>query len=335
MAMTDLKNRKIYVAGSTGLVGSATVRTLESRGYKRILVSSSNATDLREQQAVRQFFSKQRPEVVIVAAARVGGILANDTYRADFIYDNLMIQINLIRAAHEFGVEKLICLGSSCVYPKFAPQPIKEEYLLTGMLEPTNEPYAVSKIAGIKLCESYYRQHGSNFYSVMPTNLFGPHDNFDLETSHVIPAMIRKFHDAKVRNLDAVTLWGSGTPRREFLYVDDLADALLFLMERIDASDLIDDRGISHINIGAGQDISIRELAETIKGVVGFEGRIVFDDSMPDGTPRKLLDVSVLTDLGWRFSIPLEEGLKRGYRWFLDHVADADVVGHEASAGNR
>jgi GDP-L-fucose synthase len=287
---------------------------------------------------VNDFFKTERPEIVIIAAAKVGGILANNTYRAEFIYDNLMIETNLIHAAHLYGTEKLLFLGSSCIYPKLAPQPIKEEYLLSGYLEYTNEPYAIAKIAGIKLCENYYKQYGCNFYSVMPTNLYGPNDNYNLETSHVLPALIRKFHEAKLAHSanqpinhsvnqqikqstnqtisQSVTIWGTGKPRREFLYVDDLADAIYFLMNKIDAKDIYE-QGITHLNIGTGEDLTIAELAELIKNIIGFEGEIIYDTSKPDGTPQKLLDVSRINNLGWKHTTSLEEGIRKAYTAFL------------------
>lgn len=310
------QDSKIYIAGSGGMVGSSLVRRLADLNYREPIVRSSSDVDLRDQSAVEKLFQAEKPEIVIIAAAKVGGILANDRYRAEFIYDNLMIEANLIHAAYRHGVGKLILLGSSCIYPKMAVQPIKEEYLLTGPLESTNEPYAIAKIAGIKLCESYYRQYGCNFYSVMPTNLYGINDNFDLETSHVIPALIRKFVDAKRKGETSVKLWGTGTPRREFLYVDDLADAVIYLMEQTEAVDIYG-QGITHINIGSGTDITIRELAATIAGIVGFEGDLDFDTSMADGTPRKLLDVSRLSSLGWEHKINLKEGLERTVEWYM------------------
>ncbi|MHB2153636.1 GDP-L-fucose synthase [Calditrichota bacterium GD2] len=317
-------DRKIYIAGHTGMVGSAILRKLQKEGYGNLILKTSAELDLRNQMQVNAFFEKEKPEIVVVAAAKVGGILANNTYRAEFIYDNLMIEANIIHAAYLNGVKKLIFLGSSCIYPKLAPQPIKEEYLLSGYLEFTNEPYAIAKIAGIKLCENYYRQYGCNFYSVMPTNLYGPNDNFDLETSHVLPALLRKFHEAKQGSAGsgqrAVILWGSGKPRREFLYVDDLADAIFFLMNNIDARDLYD-QGITHLNIGTGEDLTIRELADIIKKVVGYEGEIKYDTSKPDGTPRKLLDVTRLHELGWKHKISLEEGIKRTYEWFVENFS--------------
>lgn len=298
----------IYVAGHNGLVGSAIVRKLNQKGYKRIIVKSSTELDLRNQQAVEDFFKIHQPEYVFLAAAKVGGINANNTYPAEFIYDNLMIQTNVIDAAYRHKVKKLLFLGSSCIYPKHAQQPIKEEYLLTGELEPTNDAYAIAKIAGIKMCQAYHKQYGANFISVMPTNLYGPNDNFDLETAHVLPALIRKFHEAKINNREEVVVWGTGEVKREFLHVDDLADAVVFLMNNYDNSEII--------NIGVGEDISIIELAELIKKVIGFEGNIVFDKSKPDGTPRKLLDVSKLDGLGWKARIGLEIGIKRTYEWF-------------------
>lgn len=303
------KQAKIYVAGHRGLVGSALVRRLESAGYRNLIFRTSAELDLRDQAATRVFFASERPDCVFLAAAKVGGIHANSTYPADFIYDNLIVEANVIHEAFRTGVKKLLFLGSSCIYPRLAPQPMKEDVLLTGALEPTNEPYAVAKIAGIKLCQAYNRQHGTNFISVMPTNLYGPGDNFDLENSHVLPAMVRKFHDAKTMDAPTVTLWGTGTPRREFLYVDDMADACLFLMERHDGSQIV--------NIGTGSDVTIRELAETVRGIVGYGGEIVWDSSKPDGMPRKLLDVSCLHGMGWRHSTELADGIKKTYEAFL------------------
>lgn len=309
-------NKKIYIAGHTGMVGSAVKREFENRGYNNLLLKNYPGLNLIRQSEVDDFFATEKPEIVIAAAAKVGGILANNTYRADFIYDNLMIEANVINAAYKNNVEKLIFLGSSCIYPKLAPQPLKEEYLLSGYLEATNEPYAIAKIAGIKLCENFYRQYECNFYSVMPTNLYGPHDNFDLETSHVLPAFIRKFHEAKVNEQESVTIWGTGKPMREFLYVEDLADAILFLMENIDANDLYG-KDISHINIGSGKDITIDGLAKLIAEVVGFEGKIIHDTAKPDGTPRKLMDVTRINQLGWKYKTELREGLVKTYKWFL------------------
>lgn len=301
------KDARIYVAGHRGLVGSALVRRLEKEGYANLILRTSRELDLRDPAATLAFFEQERPEYVFLAAAKVGGIHANATYPADFLADNLAIQSSVIQAAHATKVTKLLFLGSSCIYPKLAPQPIKEEYLLTGPLEPTNEWYAIAKIAGIKLCQAMNRQHGTRFISAMPTNLYGPNDNFDLETSHVLPAMIRKFHEAKV-NGTPVTLWGSGAPRREFLHVDDLADACVFLMENYE--------GQEPVNVGTGTDVTIKELAELIASVVGFSGDIVWDGSKPDGTPRKLLNVSRLAELGWTSRISLEAGLQDLYRWY-------------------
>jgi len=341
------KSSKIYVAGHRGLVGSAIYRRLQSGGFTGLITRTSRELDLTRQADVEAFFGKERPEYVFLAAAKVGGILANNTYPAEFIYKNLMIQSNIIHSSYLTGTRKLLFLGSSCIYPKFAPQPMKEEYLLTGELEPTNEPYAVAKIAGIKMCQSYNRQYGTNYISVMPTNLYGPGDNFDLETSHVLPALIRKFHEAKVRTANPsedrgtrfeakasnlrpqtsdpglsasslqpqtsdghyVTIWGTGTPKREFLYVDDLADACVYLMEHYDGSEIV--------NIGVGEDISIGDLAALVKEVVGFRGDIVYDSSKPDGTPRKLLDVSRLHSLGWKAKTDLREGIRKTYEWYL------------------
>ncbi len=305
------KASKIFVAGHRGLVGSAILRKLQAEGYTNLVTRTRAELDLRDQAAVNRFFAEERPEYVFLAAAKVGGILANSTYPADFIRDNLQIQTNVIDAAYRNGVKKLLFLGSSCIYPKYAPQPMKEEYLLTGPLEPTNEWYAVAKIAGIKMAQAYRRQYGFNAISLMPTNLYGPGDNFDLETSHVIPALIRKFHEAKVEGRPHVVVWGTGKPRREFLHVDDLADAALFLMNNYDGEEII--------NVGVGEDVSIRELAELIQDVVGFEGEIVFDTTKPDGTPRKLLDVSRLQALGWKAKIPLREGLASTYRWYVEN----------------
>ena len=302
---------KIYVAGHRGLVGSAIVRNLEAKGYKNIIYRTHKELDLTNQEAVRRFFEEEKPEYVFLAAAKVGGIHANNTYPADFIYDNLMIQNNVIKAAHDFKVKKLLFLGSTCIYPKMAPQPIKEEYLLTGALEETNEAYAVAKIAGLEMCKFFKRQYGDNFISCMPTNLYGPNDNFDLKNSHVLPALIRKFHEAKVNNSEAVEVWGTGTPLREFLYVDDMADACVFLMENYD--------GEQHVNIGTGEEVSIRELAETVKEVVGFDGELVFNTEMPDGTPRKLTTVDKLHGLGWKHKVSLDKGIRLAYNWFLEN----------------
>lgn len=313
--MADFKNKKIYLAGHNGMVGSAINRELTKNGYNNLLVKSYYELDLTRQENVEKFFSNEKPGIVIIAAAKVGGILANNTYRAEYIYDNIMIGTNIINSAYKTGVEKLIFLGSSCIYPKLAPQPLKEEYLLSDYLEYTNEPYAIAKIAGIKLCENYYQQYGCNFFSAMPTNLYGPNDNFDLETSHVLPALIRKFHEAKVNNKTEVVLWGTGKPKREFLYVDDLAEAILFLLENVNAKDLYDN-GISQINVGTGEDLTIDELAKKISNIVGYNSKIVYDSSKPDGTPRKLMDVSRLHKLGWKHKTSLEEGIKLTYEFF-------------------
>lgn len=313
-------NKKIYLAGHTGMVGSAITGELKKRGYKNLLLKNYPGLDLIRQAEVEKFFETEKPDVVIVAAAKVGGILANNTYRAEFIYDNLMIEANIIHNAHKAGVEKLIFLGSSCIYPKLAPQPLKEEYLLSDYLEFTNEPYAIAKIAGIKLCENYYRQYESNFYSVMPTNMYGPNDNFDLNNSHVLPAFIRKFHEAKEKNQSEVVIWGTGKPLREFLFVEDLADAILFLMENVNAKDLYE-KGVSHLNIGTGKDLTILELAKLVAEIIGFKGKIVHDSSKPDGTPRKLLDVSRINLLGWKYKTELREGIDKTYRWYLDRAS--------------
>jgi GDP-L-fucose synthase len=299
------KSSKIYIAGHRGMVGSAIVRALQSKGYTNFVFKNSSELDLRNQQAVADFFVKEKPDYIFLAAAKVGGIFANNTYRADFIYENLMIQSNVIHHAYVSGVKKLMFLGSSCIYPKFAPQPLKEEYLLTGLLEDTNEPYAIAKIAGIKMCDAYRSQYGCNFISVMPTNLYGPNDNYDLTNSHVLPALLRKFITAKNNGDSSVTIWGSGTPLREFLHVDDLASASLYLMETYNESGLV--------NIGVGEDISIIDLACLIKKVVGFEGEILFDKTKPDGTPRKLMDVTKLNELGWKARISLEDGIRSVY----------------------
>ena len=306
---------RIYVAGHRGLVGSALVRALTSRGYTNLVLRTHAELDLTDQLAVRRFFGAERPEAVILAAARVGGIHANNSRPATFIRDNLLIQDNVIDASHRSGVAKFVYLGSSCIYPKLSPQPIKEEYLLTGPLEPTNEWYAIAKIAGLKMCQAYRREYGFNAIALMPTNLYGPGDNFDLQNSHVLPALIRRVHEAKVRGEENVTVWGTGTPRREFLHVDDLADAILYLLQSYDAEPMV--------NIGWGQDVTIRELAEIILSVIGYSGRLIFDASKLDGTPRKLLDVSKLTQLGWQPRISLKEGIERTYAWFTEHFADA------------
>lgn len=309
-------NSKIYIAGHRGMVGSAITRGLIKKGFDNLISRELDQLDLRKQKEVEDFFGTERPDVVILAAAKVGGILANNTYRAEFLYDNLMIEANIIHSAHMSGVKKLVFLGSSCIYPKLAPQPLREESLLSGYLEYTNEPYAIAKITGIKLCESYYKQYGSNFISVMPTNLFGYYDNFDLQTSHVLPALVRKFHTAKVNGDAEVVLWGTGSPRREFMFVDDLASAVIFVTEHINASDLYDN-AISHINIGTGEDITISDLAKTIAEIVGFTGKVIYDTTKPDGTPRKLMDVSRLHSLGWKHQTSLEQGITLTYDWFV------------------
>lgn len=304
------KSDKIYVAGHNGMVGSAIVRQLKSNGFNNLLVRTSKELDLTNQQAVNSFFETEKPDYVFLAAAKVGGIHANNVYRADFLYQNLMIEANVIHAAHLNNVTKLLFLGSSCIYPKMAPQPLKEEYLLTGFLEATNEPYAIAKIAGIKLCESYRRQYNCNFISAMPTNLYGPNDNYDLNNSHVLPALIRKFHTAKVENQPQVEIWGTGTPLREFLHVDDLATACMFLMENYNEE--------LFVNVGSGTDISIKDLALLVKKTVGYEGDLVFNTSKPDGTPRKLMDVSRINQLGWKHNISLEDGIKTVYEEVKD-----------------
>jgi GDP-L-fucose synthase len=299
------------------MVGSAIKRKLQSKGYTNLICHNHNELDLTNQRQVNEFFKLEKPEYVFLAAAKVGGILANSTYPAQFIYDNLMIEANVINAAYVSGVRKLLFLGSSCIYPKLAPQPLREEYLLTGELEVTNEAYAIAKIAGIRLCKHYNQQYGTNFMCVMPTNLYGPNDNFDLERSHVMPALIRKFHEAKVNRQTEVTIWGTGTPKREFLHVDDMADACVHLMENYNASDIGE-----FVNIGVGKDISIKELAETIKDIVGYEGEIVYDTSKPDGTPQKLLDVTRLHRLGWKDKIPLKLGISETYEWYVENLND-------------
>jgi GDP-L-fucose synthase len=310
-------NSKIYIAGHDGMVGSAIKRNLEAKGYHNIVTRKYPDLNLLRQEEVESFFDEIEPEYVIDAAAKVGGILANDTYRGQFLYENLMIQNNLIHAAHDHRVKKLLFLGSSCIYPKLAPQPMKEEYLLTDILESTNEPYAIAKIAGIKMCENYYKQYNDNYISVMPTNLYGFNDNFELKNSHVLPALIRKFHEAKIGDSKSVQIWGTGNPMREFLHVDDMADACVFIMENVDAEKLYDGYKLSHINIGTGEDITIRDLAIKVGKVVGYSGDLTFDLSKPDGTPRKLLDVTRLHQMGWKHSIPLEEGIQRTYDWYL------------------
>jgi len=305
-------NAKIYIAGHRGMVGSAIFRALEAKGFHNIITRKSSELDLRNQAAVENFFREEKPEYVFLAAAKVGGIHANNVYRADFIYENMMIQNNVIHQSYVNGVKKLLFLGSSCIYPKMAPQPLKEDYLLTGLLEYTNEPYAIAKIAGIKMCESYRIQYGCDFISVMPTNLYGPNDNYDLNNSHVLPALLRKFHEARLEGRQEVVVWGSGSPKREFLHADDLADACLYLMENYSDAGLI--------NIGTGEDLSIKELAELIARITGFEGKIVWDSSKPDGTPRKLMDVGKLHRQGWHHKIELEEGIRMVYEPFRDSV---------------
>jgi GDP-L-fucose synthase len=308
----DLEGKRVFVAGHRGMVGSALVRRLAGEPVE-VLTAARQELDLARQAEVEAWMARQRPEIVVIAAAKVGGILANDTYPADFLDQNLLIQTNLIRASYETGVEKLLFLGSSCIYPRDCPQPIREEYLLTGPLEATNQWYALAKIAGIKLCQAYRRQHRCDFISAMPTNLYGPGDNFDLRTSHVVPALIRKMHEAKLAQAPEVAIWGTGTPRREFLHVDDLADACVFLLQNYS--------GEQHVNVGCGEDLTIRELAETIAEVVGYPGRLAFDTGKPDGTPRKLLDVTRLRAMGWQARIPLEHGLRTAYAWFRDAAA--------------
>ena len=308
------KDSKIFVAGHKGLVGSAIIRCLKDKGYTNIITQSRQEVDLTDYQAVEDYFSQQRPDCVIDAAAKVGGIHANDTYPAEFIRDNLFIQNSLIDNAYKFGCKKFIFLGSSCIYPKKAPQPLKEEYLLTGLLEPTNEWYAIAKIAGMKMCQAYRKQYGFDAICLMPTNLYGPGDNFDLKNSHVLPALVRKIHEAKVANEETVTIWGTGSPCREFLYIEDMADATVFLMENYESDQII--------NVGVGEDISIKELAEITKDVIGFSGKLVFDTSKPDGTPRKLMDISRLEGLGWKAKMGIREDIEQTYAWFLQHEND-------------
>jgi GDP-L-fucose synthase len=303
------KDSKIFVAGHNGMVGSAIVRKLKELGYTKIITKSRKELDLTNQFQVNHFFHFERPEYVFLAAAKVGGIKANDDFRADFIYENIMIQSNIIKASHSNGVKKLLFLGSTCIYPKHCPQPIKEEYLLTGLLEPTNDAYAIAKISGVKMCQSFNKQYGDNFISVMPTNLYGPNDNYDLNNSHVLPAMIRKFHEAKVEEKDIVEIWGTGTPMREFLYVDDLADACVYLMNNYNSSEIV--------NIGTGEDLTIKDLAHLVKEVVGFNGDIYFNTDKPDGTPKKLSDVSKLKEIGWSYKTTLREGLEKTYKDYV------------------
>ncbi len=311
------KNAKIYVAGHTGMVGSAIVRKLESDGFHNLILRTRNELNLLDQDAVMKFYKETSPEYVFIAAARVGGIYANNTLRAEFIYENLQIQNNLIHLSYESGVKKLLFLGSSCIYPRNAPQPLKEETLLTGELEATNEPYALAKIAGIKMCESYYRQHGCQFFSVMPTNAYGPNDNYDLETSHALPALIRKIHEAKVSGAKEVTVWGSGKPTREFIHVDDIADGCVFIMG-LDFGELYE-QGLTHLNVGTGSEISIEGLASLLSELIGYQGTINYDDSMPDGTPRKVMDVTRINQLGWKHKIDLEDGLAMTYSSFVEN----------------
>ena len=308
----------VYVAGHRGLVGGAVVRALELQGFKKLLLRTHKELDLTEQSAVREFLDRERPDAVVMAAAKVGGIHANNTRPAEFIRDNLLIQDNLIDASYRVGVEKFVFLGSSCIYPKLSPQPIKEDYLLTGALEPTNEWYAVAKIAGLKMCQAYRRQYGFNAISLMPTNLYGPGDNFDLQNSHVLPALIRRFHEAQLRGDATLSIWGTGTPRREFLHVDDLADAVVHLLKTYDGEPIV--------NVGWGEDVTIKELAEMVAAATGFKGRLTFDASKPDGTPRKLLDTARLTSLGWKPTITLRDGIEQTYAWFKAHVADARLT---------
>jgi GDP-L-fucose synthase len=315
---------RVFVAGHRGLVGSAILRRLETEGFRHVLVATREQLDLRDQAAVNYWFRANRPEYVFLVAGTVGGILANSTRPAEFIYDNMMIHATVVHAAHLFGAQKLLYLGSSCIYPREAPQPMREEHLLTGPLEATNEWYAISKIAGIKLCQAYRKQYGSDFISAMPTNLYGPRDNFDLASSHVLPAMIRKFHDAKAEGRREVAIWGTGTPRREFLHVDDLADACVFLMRRYDEA--------SHVNVGTGEDLTIGALAEMVREIVHPQAEIVYDTSKPDGTPRKLLDVSRLHALGWKHRIPLREGIASSYEWFLRHYDGLQATGRLSAA---
>ena len=311
------KNAKIYVAGHRGLVGSAIVRNLEQKGYHNIVCRTHHELDLKSQQKVQEFFEAEKPEYVVLAAAKVGGINANNTMPAEFAYENMQIQCNVIHSAHVYGVKKLLFLGSTCIYPKMAPQPIPEDALLTGPLEETNEAYAIAKISGLEMCKFYKRQYGDDFISCMPTNLYGPHDNYDLSNSHVLPAMIRKFHEAKINNMPSVELWGTGTPLREFLYVDDMADACVYLLENYS--------GEQHVNIGTGKEVTIKQLAETVKRTVGFDGDIIWNKDMPDGTPRKLTNVDKLHGLGWHHKVDLDEGVKLAYDWFADNVQEAKL----------
>ncbi|MFB5085891.1 GDP-L-fucose synthase [Psychrobacillus sp. PGGUH221] len=310
------KKSKIYISGHNGLVGSAIVRALEVNGYENIIKKSSDVLDLRKQDDVHLFFKEEKPEYVFLAAAKVGGIFANSTYPGQFLYDNLMIQTNIIEAARQYGVKKLLFLGSTCIYPKMAAQPLKEEFLLTGKLESTNEAYAIAKIAGIKMCNAYNKQYGTDYISVMPTNLYGPNDNFDLQNSHVLPALMRKIHEAKVNDESTVTVWGTGTPLREFLHTDDLANACVYLMENCSADQIGE-----FVNIGTGKEVSIKKLAQILCKVIGFDGQLVFDKTKPDGTPRKLTDATKLHKLGWHHQIELKEGVQDAYKWYLENVA--------------
>ncbi len=314
--MTQKNSLKIYVAGHAGLVGSAITRALQRKGYDQLVRRSMADLDLTDQRATAHFFVSEKPDWVILAAAKVGGILANNTYPAEFIYQNLQIQNNVIHSAYLNGVKKLLFLGSSCIYPQLAPQPLKEEYLLTGQLEPTNEPYAIAKIAGIKMCQAYNRQYGTQFIAIMPTNLYGPNDNFDLKTSHVLPALIRKFHEGKVNNHSTVKVWGTGAPRREFLFVDDMASASIFLMEQFTPTKSQNEAGDIFFNVGTGKDQTINELAELVKAVVGYNGKIEWDTSKPDGTPQKLQDVTRIHRLGWKHEVNLQKGIEKTYKWF-------------------
>jgi GDP-L-fucose synthase len=318
------RNSKIYIAGHRGLVGSAIVKNLKSKGYTNLIYKTHKELDLLDSVAVEKFFTDEKPEYVILAAAKVGGIIANNTYRADFIYENLQIQNNIIHQSYLNRVKKLLFLGSTCIYPKNCPQPMKEEHLLTSKLEYTNEPYAIAKIAGIKMCESYNLQYGTNFISVMPTNLYGPNDNFNLETSHVLPALLRKMHEAKLNNSPQVEIWGSGKPRREFLYSEDMADACVFLLENINFKDIIVENEIrnTHINIGTGVDVSIKELALIIKDIVGYKGELYLNETKPDGTMKKVTDISKLNKLGWKYKVKLEDGIKIMYKWYLENLND-------------
>ncbi len=313
------KESKIFVAGHRGLVGSAIVKNLLEKGYNNIIMRTHQELDLMNNQAVSDFFTQEKPEYVFLAAAKVGGILANNEYPADFIYENLQIQNNVIHHSYLNNVKKLLFLGSSCIYPKLCEQPMKEEYLLSGKLEPTNEPYAIAKIAGIKMCQSYNRQFGTNFIAVMPTNLYGPNDNFDLNTSHVLPALIRKFHEAKKENIESVEVWGTGSPKREFLHVEDMADGCVFLMNNFNPTKEQNQSGEIFLNLGTGKEVSIKELAETIQKIVGFKGKIKWNKNKPDGTPRKLLDVSKMEKLGWNYKIDLKEGIKKTYEWYKEY----------------